>query len=203
MESRIGFSPEPKSDENGVHQFLQFRKVSVMGTEAPGQLPNPFDRIEIRTIGGKEIELQPDAMLREPAVKKKRMMMAGVIDNHDHLSTRAGMANKVSQKNLECFSVERLGWPGDKASIGGADSPEHRHRLVGWRVIQDRISGFWGNPHNAAGPMLLKMAFIGKPQINVLSLGQSSSFFICGLGLRIGLGNQRPRFSPSEPQLME
>lgn len=177
MERKIGSAPEPKSGEYRIHQFLQLGKVSIMGAETPGQLPNPFDRIEIGTVGRKEVELQSKTMLGEPSVKNHRAMMAGVIDNHDHLSTRSGMANEGPQENLECLGVEHLGRPGDKTPVGGADRSEHRHRLVGGCMVQDRISRFRGNPHDAARPMLLKMAFIAKPQINVVSSGQSSEFF--------------------------
>lgn len=177
MECNIGFAPEPKSSEDRVHQFLQFSKISIVCAETPRQLPNPFDRVEIGTVGWKEIELQTKTMLEKPLVENHRMMMAGVIYNHDHFSIRASMANEGPQESLECLAVERLGRPGDQAPIGWADSPEHRHRLAGWGVIKDRIGVFRGNPHDAAGPMLLKMTFIGKPQINVLSSGQSSEFF--------------------------
>jgi len=114
MECLIGLSPEQKSTKDRVHQFLQFREVSIMPTETPGRLPNPFDRIEIGAVGRKEIELQPKAMLVKPRLKNSGMVMPGVVCNHDYLSIRAGMTNKDSQKSLECLGVERLGRLGDQ-----------------------------------------------------------------------------------------
>lgn len=177
MECSIGFFPDPKSTKDGVHEFLQFREVSIMRTKTPGQLPNPFDRIDIGTVGRKKIDLQPKAMLVKPRQKNSCMVMPGVVCNHDHLSIRAGMTKKDSQKSLECLGVERLGRLGDQAPVGRADGPVHRHRLAGRRMIEDRIGVFRGNPHDAPGPVLLKMASIGEPQIKVISSGQSSEFF--------------------------
>jgi len=163
MECKIGIAPEAKSSEDCIHQFLQSRKVSIVRAETSRQLPNPFDRVEIGTVGRKEIELQLEPMLGKPLVENKGMMMPGVIYDHDHLSIRASMTNEGAQKNLECLGIERLGRPGNQTPICWADRPEHRHRLVSWCMIKDRIGVFWGNPHDTPGAMLLKMAFIGKP----------------------------------------
>ena len=57
MECRIGFTPQPKSSKDRVQQFLQLRKVSIVCAETPRQLPNPFDRIEVGTVGRQEEEL--------------------------------------------------------------------------------------------------------------------------------------------------
>jgi hypothetical protein len=84
-----------------------------MCAETPRQLPNPFDPIEIGTVGRKKIELQPKAMLVKPRLKNSRMVMPGVVCNPDHLSIRAGMTNKDSQKSLECLGVEHLGRMGE------------------------------------------------------------------------------------------
>ena len=148
-----------------------------MRTETPRQFPNPFNRIEIRAVGRKKIELEPKAMLVKPRLKNSRMVMPGVVCNDDHLPIRAGMTNKDPQKSLECLGVECLGRLGDQAPVGRADGPVHRHRLAGRRMIEDGIGVFRGNPHDAPGPVLLKMASIGEPQIKVISSGQSSEFF--------------------------
>jgi hypothetical protein len=52
-----------------------------------------------------------------------RMVMPGFVCNHDHLSIRAGMTKKDSQKSLGCLGVERFGRLGDQALVGRADSP--------------------------------------------------------------------------------
>jgi hypothetical protein len=143
-----------------VNKFLQCRKVSIMRTETPRQFPNPFDRIEIGTVGRKEIELQPKAMLVKPRLKNNCIVMPGVVCNYDYLSIRAGMANKDSQKSLECLGVKGCHGERHEAAIGRTDSPEHRHRLAGRRVIKDGIGVFRRNPHDAPGSMLREMAFI-------------------------------------------
>src|SRR4030065_2258154 len=105
MEHEIGFTPKPKSSKDRVHEFLQFREVSIMRTETPRQFPNPFNRIGIRAVGRKKIELEPKAMLVKPRLKNSRMVMPGVVCNDDHLPIRAGMTNKDPQKSLECLGV--------------------------------------------------------------------------------------------------
>jgi hypothetical protein len=44
-------------------------------------------------------------------------------------------------------------------------------------VKNDWISILWGNPHRTAGAVLLKMALILTPQINVFASGESLEFF--------------------------
>lgn len=177
MKSEIRFSPELESLENGVDQVLQGWEVTIVGTEMPRQLPDPFSGIEVGAIGRQKVELETAAMSIEPRPKNSGMMVPSIIHHQDDLPIRPGVTKKQSQELLERYGVEGLSLAGDQASVGWTDCAENSHRLPGWGVIKHGIGIFRGNPHGAPRAMLLKMAFIPEPQVNVLSSGQFSEFF--------------------------
>jgi hypothetical protein len=49
---------------------------------------------------------------------------------------------------------------------------------------QDRVHNFRRHPHDAAGTMLLEMAFVLKPQLKVFASGEAPEFFYIAAGLR-------------------
>ena len=177
MERQIRFSPEFESFEDGLDQILQFRKIAVMRTEAPGQLPDTFGRIEVGAVRRQEVELNSRSTIGKPRLKNRGMMEACIIHDHDHLSVRPGVTQKHSQEHLERLGVKRCNRESDEAAVGRTDGPENGHRLPGRGMKKHGIGIFWRNPHHAPRSVLLKVAFIGEPQINVLSSGQFSEFF--------------------------
>jgi hypothetical protein len=44
-------------------------------------------------------------------------------------------------------------------------------------VEQDRIRLLGRHPHDAAGPMLLEVAFVETPEVNPVGAGESAEFF--------------------------
>jgi hypothetical protein len=184
MESQVGLPSKSKSIEHGRDQFLEFRKITIVRAEPPRQLPNALDGIEIGTVRRKEVELESMAMIVKPGMKNSSMTEARIIHDQDHPPVRPGMTQKQPQNGLECFGVEGRDRESNEAAVGRTDSPENGRRLLGWGVKKHMIGIFRGNPHDTPRPVLLKMTFIGKPQINVLSLGQFSEFFYMRPSLR-------------------
>jgi len=90
MEYTIGFLPKLEPIEDGDNQIFQFRKVSIVRAEMTRQLPHPIDRIEIRTIRRKKIELDRTAMLMKPWPKRGGVMMTSVVVNVKYFSYPCG-----------------------------------------------------------------------------------------------------------------
>ena len=57
-----------------------------MGTEATGHLPNPFDGIEVRAVGGQEIESEHGPVFPQPRLKDFGVMIPCVIQHDDDLA---------------------------------------------------------------------------------------------------------------------
>ena len=177
MKGQIGLSPKSELLEHGRCQIFQFRKITIMRTESPRQLPNALNGIEVGAVRRKEVELKSRTMIVKPGLKNSGMMESRIIHDQDHPTVRPGVTQKQPQKSQECFSVEGRDRESDEAAVGRTDGPENGHRLPGGGMKKHRIGVFRGNPHDTPRPVLLKVTFIGKPQINVLSSGQFSEFF--------------------------
>jgi hypothetical protein len=148
-----------------------------MRTEMPRQLPDTLDGIEVGAIGRQKVESEKVTVTMEPRPKNQRKMEPSVIHRQDHPPIRTGVTKKQGQEFLERHGVEGFRLAGDQPSVGRTNGAENRHRLPGRSVKKHGISVFRGNPHDAPGSMLLKMAFIPEPQVNVLSSSQLSEFF--------------------------
>jgi len=85
---------------------LKSRKVPVMNAHFAGQLPDPLNRIEFRTVGRQEIKAQNSPMIPEPGLQGSRVMISGVIQNNHHFLSGKTMTNQMRQKNLKGFSIE-------------------------------------------------------------------------------------------------
>ena len=117
------------------------------------------------------------AMFLDPRMKNCRVMEACIIQDQNDLSARSGVTKKNSQKDLRSFGVKGCHGERHEAAIGRTNSPEDGHGLSGRRMIEHEIGGLGGNPHDTPRAVLLKMTFIGKPQVDVLSFCQFSEFF--------------------------
>ena len=148
-----------------------------MGTETSRHFPHAFDGIEIGAIRRKEIEFNSLTKVMKPGLQNGGMVMTGVIDDQDHFSIRTSVSKNDSQECLESLRVERFPATGDQAPVGRANGAEDGHRFPSRSMVENRIDAFRRNPHHTPGPMLLKMTFIGEPQVNVSPSGQFSEFF--------------------------
>ncbi len=63
------------------------------------------------------------------------------------------------------------------------DRPKDRHGLARGRMQNDRIALFRWHPHQTSGAMLLEMAFVFKPKVNLWILGQAMEFFYMRVAL--------------------
>jgi hypothetical protein len=89
------------------------------------------------------------------------------------------------------------------AAIGWTDGPENGRRIPGWSMKKHKIGIFRKYPHDTPRSVLLKVTFIGKPQINVLSSGQFSEFLYMWPLPWDRLERSRPWFAPTEFELVE
>jgi hypothetical protein len=108
-----------------------------------------------------------------------RMVISGIVDNDGHPST-ASRTNlpEMFKKHMERHSVKSsLLSSENQFSIPQSDGPEVPDTLAGRMVQQNRIDILRGHPHPTTRPILLKMNFIGRPQIDSWIGGELWEFF--------------------------
>jgi hypothetical protein len=107
------------------------------------------------------------------------MVVSGIVYNDGHTSTASRtdlpeMFKKRMKRHgvkLSFLSLE------NQFSITQPDSPEVSDTLARRMVQQYRIGILRGHPHPTTGSILLKMNFIGRPQIDFWIRLESSEFF--------------------------
>lgn len=142
-----------------------------MCAKAASKLPYPFDGVEFWTIRRQEQQLQDTPMFSKPRGQEFCVMPAGIVCDNNHLAAFTMSAEKALQESQECSSVECLGPLGNQGSISNTHRPQYTDLFSGGRMQHYGIFHLRGNPHSTPRPVLLKVAFVLKPQINVISFG--------------------------------
>lgn len=177
MENRIGLLPHIESLGDGCNEVFKGGKIFVMGTETPRQFPDTLDRIEVRAIRRKKIKMKTVAVPKEPGLEQRGMMPSSIVGNHHHFPSWPGMTKEQLKEDLERLGVEGLFLESHQTSISWTDSSENSHGFSGWGMKEHGINRLRRNPHPATGTVLLEMAFVGKPDIQVISSGPALEFF--------------------------
>jgi len=178
--------PCTKARSNCGDDVVQFGKVLVVKTAAANQFPNAFDRIEFRAVRRQKVE---DEMVRDfpaPLFVQGSVMIASVIDDHNHLSARGlGQSLHPAKESPAGAGVEHPVWRRhDQFAILQAHGPKVTDAFAGWGVKADGVLDFGRNPHAAARAMLLEVHFIHSPQINLWVSCQNAEFFYARLAIQ-------------------
>jgi len=163
--------------ENHRDQLIQGREVPVVGAESSRQLPNPFNGVEVRAVGGQEVENKPVLMLFEERLEGGGVMVASIVQHQYHASAPPMQIKKLFEEGLKCLGIEFFGQPGNKASLLDTNSAEHPRALSRGLMKHDRIGILGRDPHPATRAVLLEMALVQKPQINAVGEGEFLKFF--------------------------
>lgn len=148
-----------------------------MNAHFAGQLPDPFDRIEFRTVGRQEIKAQKSPLIPEPRLQGSRMMISGVIQNNYHFLSGKTMTNQMGQKNLKGFSIELFPLLDYQSPLLQTNGPKHPDSLMRRCLPENRIFHLGRNPHDIPGSMLLEMTLIQTPKIKIFSSQKPAEFF--------------------------
>jgi len=152
-----------------MQQVIKLWEIAIVRTEAARELPNPFNRVQFRAVGRKKVEPQSIAMFSEPWPQLFGMMPAGVINDDNHFSSFSAMAYELRQKTLERLSIKRFLQTRNKPPIVYTNSTKDTDAFA-CRCMQDnRINSFWRYPHDVSRSVLLEVAFIFRPDINIIS----------------------------------
>lgn len=155
-----------------------------MSAKTAGQFPHPFNGVQLRAVGREEIKAQKLSMFPKPRLEGAGMVITRVVEDHQHFLSPPIMAQQLLKKSLEALGVELVFAADDQTTVGFAHRAEHRHAFASGGMKEDRVHNLRRHPHDAAGTMLLEMAFVLKPQLKVFASGETQEFFYIGVGRR-------------------
>src|SRR5437879_13884142 len=90
-----------------MHTLIKFWEVDVMETESARKLPDPFNRIELRTIRRKKVEPKPRLDLLSPSLMQQRVMVLRIVENNDRsFSASKTLVVQLLQKLPPALSIE-------------------------------------------------------------------------------------------------
>lgn len=180
------FAPRFESMFNCRDHILDCRKVPVVRCKTTGQLPNPFDRIEVGAVRRQVFELEKRRGGIPPFLVQRGMVIPQVVRNHDDPPAGAYAERpQLLQEGKARFGIEatRLS-PEDHLAVTqpyGSKIPDALPR----RMMQEHwIRSFRRNPHPAPRTMLLEVNLIHRPEVNVFAACQAAEFFLPGPDLQ-------------------
>src|SRR6266702_96420 len=178
MQHFVGSAPAVEAGVDGLEHFGKRCEVPVVRREAPGQLPNSFDRGELRAVWRQKHQPQMSSVAAQKWRQEDRVMIASVVQYQHHAPSRCLLAQQTLQKALERGGVENRAHHANELATVQADGAKAGDGLAGWRMPQDRVLDFRWYPHAAARTVLLEVTFIQAPQFDVGAASQATEFFL-------------------------
>ena len=172
-----------------------------MDAQFASQLPNPLNRIELRTIRRQEVKTQQSSLIPQPGLQGSRMMISGIIQNNHHFLLGVTVTKKMPQEYLKRLAVKILPLLGYQFPVLQTDGPKHPYRLMRGCMPKNRIFHFRWNPHDVPGAMLLEMALIQTPKIKIFSSQKLTKFFYMPPAPRDVLRQSLPVVCAGETQI--
>jgi hypothetical protein len=147
----------------------ELREVSIVKTKTADKFPNPFDGVEIRTVGRKEKQLELRLLSFSPLPVHTGVVVLGIVrDDHDATSRAARYPAELPEESPRRLRIKPLGLLlREKLAIAQTDGAKVSHGLASRMMQQNGIPDFGRDPHPTPRTMLLKMNFINSPKVNV------------------------------------
>jgi hypothetical protein len=75
---------------DGIDDFAEQWEVSIVQTLPPGELPDPFDRVEVWRVGRQIVEFESVGVLLAPVTVQPGMVITGIVGDNHHSSWPSG-----------------------------------------------------------------------------------------------------------------
>lgn len=164
---------------DGRDNRSQSRKISVMGSYAASQLPDPFDRIEFRAVRWHEFQGQMLSTLFPPMEMQLGMMIFDVVEDQDNMApSMTTGSSHLLEKGEERLPIEAFFFPAvDELAVPDAHSAKVADSFAGGMMQKNRIGDFRRNPHPAGRAMLFKTDLVHSPHVESIIMRQIMDFF--------------------------
>ena len=126
-------------------------------------------------------QLEPWRQDRPPLLMYPGVVIRGVVDDRHHptRTPRAVAVELVEELSAGDLVEHPLLPPIDQLPIAQSDRAPVAYRLVRVGVEQHRVPHLGRDPHLAAGPVLLEVDLVHRPEVDREVLAQCLEFFLC------------------------
>ena len=124
--------------------FFEFGKVSIVQAKPPGELLDPFDRIQLGAVRWQEVQREARGLLLAPKLMQMGMMVSGVVDDdHNAVAASHTDAPQITKKVKEGGTIELLPFLAKhEPAVTQSHSAKVPHALACGGVQQDGIFDF-------------------------------------------------------------
>ena len=151
--------------------------MEIVCSQPPRQPPNALDGRKLRTVGGKEQQLEVLAMGGKQRLKQFCAVVTRVVEHDHHFLVARAASEQSLQEDLEGDGVEHRGKEVDELAAEQADRAETGHGLSRRGMEDDGVFIFGRDPHATSGAVALEVAFVLAPQLNIAATRQTAEFF--------------------------
>jgi hypothetical protein len=131
------------------------------------------------------------------------MMVASVVEHDDHAAVPHSMPQQLREEALERCAIEHLANPTHELTGAQIDRAKTGDGPAGGSMQQNRVLILRGHPQTTTRAVLLKVAFVQAPQLNVGVASQTAEFFYVRnlqriSGSELGARLAEPKVHPPE-----
>lgn len=141
--------PAGELSRHSPNKVLKLRKVLVVGTQAAGEFPDSFNRVQIWAVRWQEEEDQRVLVAAEPVAEKSRVVISRVVKDEHEFSTPPLVTDHHLEKVEERLCVEDRSLTGHHEAVRRPHRPNEREALPGRGMKDDGVFLFRRNPHRA------------------------------------------------------
>lgn len=185
LERAVGPRPSAESWLDGSADALQVREVLIVETTAADQFPDPFDRIELRTVRGQKMQPEVLGHLGPPGFVQDSVVIASVVtDDHRFAAGAASETLEFLQEVPASLRIEpAFRARHDQFAVPQAHRAKEADAFARGCVAADRVVHLGRHPETTARTVLLEVHFIHGPEIDLDVSRQLPEFFYAPLVL--------------------
>src|SRR5580704_9658368 len=112
LQRGVWAGPRFKGWFNRRDDLLQDCKITVVNAATPGEFPDPFDRIEFRTVGRQKVQAKVTGDFPPPWLMELGMVITGIVDDDHHFPAWPTVSLQFSKEVPAGDSVKPAVGPG-------------------------------------------------------------------------------------------
>ena len=140
-----------------------------METATAREFPDALDGVQVRAVGGEEVERKTLPLLASPVAMESSMVIGGIIGDDHNSAARMGTGTAKVPEELKAtgaVKTVRLALK-EEPPISHWHGAEITDAAPGGVVEQHRVFDFGRDPHAAARAVLLEMHPVPSPKVHL------------------------------------
>ena len=103
----IGLCPAAELSFHSLQHTSQCGEVTIMEAKPSGQLPDPLDGCQLRTVRWKKQKLQVCSVLVQERGQDYSVMVASVVQHENDTATLRSMPQQLREEALKGYGIEQ------------------------------------------------------------------------------------------------